>query len=68
MRSVELTLAPRAPGRGKGPRVQIEDADPGIPLAQVPYFTRDLTRLGIVAGAMVVLLLVGAQFIPLVIR
>jgi hypothetical protein len=46
----------------------IEDSDPGIPLAQVPYFTRDLARLGIVAGSMVVLLLVGAQLIPLIVH
>jgi hypothetical protein len=68
VRSVELSLAPKAAGRGKGPRVLIEDSDPGIPLAQVPYFTRDLARLGIVAGSMVVLLLVGAQLIPLIVH
>jgi hypothetical protein len=68
VRSVELSLAPKAPVRGKGPRVLIEDSDPGIPLAQVPYFTRDLARLGIVAGSMVVLLLVGAQLIPLIVH
>ena len=46
----------------------LEDADPAIPLDRVPYFTSDLKRLGLVAAAMVVLMIAGAQVIPLVVR
>lgn len=70
VKAVELSLAPRAAGRAKGGRaaVLVQDADPGIPLEQVPYFTSDLKRLGIVAAAMLVLMVVGAQFIPLFVK
>lgn len=70
MRSVEMSLAPRAAGRrqAKNQRLVIEDTDPAIPLDRVPFFTADLKRLGVVAGAMVVLMLAGAQLIPHIIR
>jgi hypothetical protein len=70
VRSVELSLAPARQGaRGKAARaVQLQDADPGIPLDQVPFFTRDLARLGIIAAIMVGVMLGGAQLIPLVIK
>jgi hypothetical protein len=47
----------------------LENADPAIPLDRVPYFLTDLARLGVVAAAMVVLLVAGAVFvIPQVVR
>jgi hypothetical protein len=68
-RRVEMSLGgtaaasrPRSSRRGAGPLMQ--DADPGIPLEQVPYFTGDLARLGIVAALMVILLIGGAQILP----
>jgi hypothetical protein len=63
-RGVALELAPRSARAKVAGRAQIEDADPGIPLSQVPYFTSDLIRLGVVAAIMVALLLVGAQLVP----
>jgi len=65
-----MSLAPRQATRRstKGQRLILEDADPAIPLDRVPYFTSDLKRLGLVAAAMVVLMIAGAQVIPLVVR
>ena len=65
-----MSLAPRQAARRstKGQRLILEDADPAIPLDRVPFFTSDLKRLGVVAGAMVVLMVAGAQLIPLIIR
>jgi hypothetical protein len=34
----------------------------------VPYFTKDLVRLAVVGGAMVVLLAVGSITVPLIIK
>jgi hypothetical protein len=70
VRSVEMSLAPRATSRRstKSQRLVLEDADPAIPLDRVPFFTQDLKRLGIVAGAMVVLMLGAAQLIPLIVH
>jgi hypothetical protein len=70
VRSVEMSLAPRATTRRstKSQRLVLEDADPAIPIDRVPYFVEDLKRLGIVAGAMVVLMLGAAQLIPLVVH
>jgi hypothetical protein len=68
VRSVEMSLAPRTGAPRRGGRIVLEDADPAIPLDRVPYFTRDLARLGIVAAVMVALLIGGAQLIPLVIK
>jgi hypothetical protein len=63
-----MSLAPGPPPR-RGGRIVLEGGDPAIPLDRVPYFLTDLVRLGIVAGAMVVLLVIGALFvIPLVIK
>lgn len=69
VRSVEMSLSPGrvAPGR-RGGRIVLESADPAIPLDRVPYFTRDLARLGVVAAVMVALLVGGAQLIPLVVK
>jgi hypothetical protein len=65
-----MSLAPRSATRRstKGQRLILEDTDPAIPLDRVPYFTSDLKRLGLVAASMVVLMVVGAQLIPLVVR
>ena len=69
-----MSLAPGAAARrpatrARGGRIVLETGDPAIPLDRVPYFLTDLARLGIVAGVMVALLVVGALFvIPLVIR
>jgi hypothetical protein len=62
VRSVEMSLSPGQPAR-RGSRVVLDSADPAIPLDRVPYFLTDLARLGIVAAAMVVLLVVGAVLI-----
>lgn len=67
VRSVEMSLAPGAAKRGG--RVVLDNTDPAIPLDRVPYFISDLKRLGVVAGLMVVLLVLGAEFlVPLVVR
>jgi hypothetical protein len=66
-----MSLGGRAPARtARGRRNQpiVQDSDPGIPLEQVPYFVGDLRRLAIVAAVMVVLLIGGAQLIPLVLK
>jgi len=65
-----MSLAPRQGARRstKGQRLILEDADPAIPLDRVPYFTSDLKRLGVVAAGMVVLMVAGAQLIPLVVK
>jgi hypothetical protein len=70
VRAVEMSLAPRSTSRrsAKGQRLILEDADPAIPLDRVPYFTSDLKQLGVVATAMVVLMVAGAQLIPLVVK
>jgi hypothetical protein len=68
VRAVESSLAPGSPGR-RGGRLVLDSGDPAIPLDRVPYFGADLKRLGIVGGIMVVLLVLGAQFvIPLVVK
>jgi hypothetical protein len=62
-----MSLAPGAVKRGG--RIVLDSADPAIPLDRVPYFVSDLKRLGIVAGLMVVLLVLGAEFvIPFVVH
>jgi hypothetical protein len=69
-RQAQQAGRPVRQGRARTARgtVVIPDADPAIPLNQVPYFTSDLVRLLIMAAAMVVLLFVGAQFIPLLVK
>lgn len=62
VRSVEMSLAPGTPAR-RGGRIVLDNTDPAIPLDRVPYFLTDLARLGIVAGVMVVLLILGAEFV-----
>lgn len=71
VRSVEMSLAPRAAGAGRkgqrGPLV-LEGVDPAIPLDRVPYFVPDLRKLGVVAVIMVVLLVVAARLMPLLLH
>jgi hypothetical protein len=67
VRSVEMSLASRTTAR-RGSRISLDSADPAIPLDRVPYFLSDLRHLGIVAVVMVVLLVAGAQLIPLVVK
>jgi hypothetical protein len=62
-----MSLAPRAPVK-RGGRFVLDNTDPAIPLDRVPYFLPDLRHLGIVAVLMVVLLVGGAQLIPLVVK
>jgi hypothetical protein len=62
VRSVEMSLNPGSTSR-RGGRIVLENTDPAIPLDRVPYFVTDLVQLGIVAAAMVVLLLAGALFV-----
>jgi hypothetical protein len=57
-----MSLAPGAPSR-RGGRIVLDSGDPAIPLDRVPYFLSDLARLGVVAAAMVVLLVVAALFV-----
>jgi hypothetical protein len=67
VRSVEMSLAPRSALK-RGSRLVLDSADPAIPLDRVPYFLSDLRHLGVVAVLMVVLLVGGAQLIPLVVK
>jgi hypothetical protein len=67
VRSVEMSLAPRSALK-RGSRLVLDSADPAIPLDRVPYFLSDLRNLGVVAVLMVVLLVGGAQLIPLVVK
>lgn len=69
VRSVELSLgAKNQYTKVRGGRMIVESADPSIPLDRVPYFTRDLVRLLVVAFAMVVLLGVGSVTVPLIVK
>jgi hypothetical protein len=69
VRSVEMSLGARNQMvKGRGGRYIIESADPSIPLDRVPYFTKDLVRLGVVGTAMLVLLGVGSIAMPLLIK
>ena len=46
----------------------LETTDPGIPHQHVPYFGRDLRRLAVVGGVMLVLLVIGSRLIPLIVK
>src|SRR5438105_15049458 len=49
VRAVEMSLGARNQiVKGRGGRYVVESADPSIPLDRVPYFTKDLRRLGFV--------------------
>ncbi len=69
VRAVELSLgSTNRILKGRGGRMVVESVDPSIPLDRVPYFSNDLIRLAVVAGAMVVLLGAGALTIPQLIK
>lgn len=69
VRAVELSLGARNQiVKGRGGRYVVESADPSIPLDRVPYFTKDLVRLAVVAVAMVVLLGAGSITVPLLVK
>ncbi|HUZ85385.1 MAG TPA: hypothetical protein VNF26_00370 [Candidatus Baltobacterales bacterium] len=69
VRAVEMSLGARNQiVKGRGGRYVVESADPSIPLDRVPYFTRDLVRLAVVGGAMVVLLGIGSVTVPLLFK
>ena len=61
VRAVEMSLGARNQiVKGRGGRFIVESTDPSIPLDRVPYFTKDLVRLAVVASAMLVLLVAGS--------
>lgn len=69
VRAVEMSLGARNQiVKGRGGRFVVESADPSIPLDRVPYFTKDLIRLAVVGGAMVVLLGIGSVTVPLLFK
>ncbi|TMB42425.1 MAG: hypothetical protein E6J53_09780 [Chloroflexi bacterium] len=69
VRAVEMSLGARNQVvKGRGGRFIVESADPSIPLDRVPYFTKDLVRLGVVGAAMLVLLAVGSVTVPLIVK
>jgi hypothetical protein len=69
VRSVEMSLGARNQfTKVRGGRYIVESADPSIPLDRVPYFTKDLIRLGVVGFAMVVLLGVGSFAMPMIVK
>ena len=69
VRAVEMSLGARNQiVKGRGGRYVVESADPSIPRDRVPYFTKDLVRLAVVGGAMVVLLAIGSVTVPLLFK
>ena len=69
VRAVEMSLGARNQiVKSRGGRFIVESADPSIPLDRVPYFTKDLIRLAVVGGAMVVLLGIGSVTVPLLFK
>ena len=69
VRAVEMSLGSRNQiVKGRGGRFSVESVDPSIPLDRVPYFTKDLVRLLVVGGAMVVLLVLGSVTVPLIVK
>ncbi|HSP08821.1 MAG TPA: hypothetical protein VLU92_04415 [Candidatus Dormibacteraeota bacterium] len=69
VRAVEMSLGARNQiVKGRGGRFVVESADPSIPLDRVPYFTKDLVRLAVVGGAMLVLLGIGSVTVPLLFK
>jgi hypothetical protein len=69
VRAVEMSLGARNQvTKAKGGRFIVESRDPAIPLDRVPYFTKDLVRLGVVGAAMIVLLGVGSLAVPVLIK
>jgi hypothetical protein len=69
VRAVEMSLGARNQvTKGRGGRLIVESADPSIPLDRVPYFTKDLVRVCVVGGAMLVLLAIGSIAVPTIVK
>src|SRR5437870_13638238 len=69
VRAVEMSLGARNQiTKGRGGRFIVESADPSIPLDRVPYFTKDLKRLGFVGVVTIVLLGAGSVVLPSIVR
>jgi len=69
VRAVEMSLGARNQIiKGRGGRYVVESADPSIPLDRVPYFTKDLKRLGFVGVVTIVLLGAGSVVLPSIVR
>jgi hypothetical protein len=69
VRAVELSLGSQNQiVKSRGGRFTVQSTDPSIPLDRVPYFTKDLLRLAVVGGAMIVLLGVGSVTVPLIVK
>ena len=69
VRSVEMSLGARNQvTKVRGGRFIVESADPSIPLDRVPYFTKDLILLAVVAVTMLVLLGAGSIAVPLIVK
>ena len=69
VRAVEMSLGARNQvTKVRGGRFIVESADPSIPLDRVPYFTKDLVRLGVVGVAMLILLAAGSIAVPLIVK
>src|SRR5689334_18768643 len=69
VRAVELSLGARNTiVRGPRGRMVVQSGDPSIPLDRVPYFTKDLVRLGVVGATMVVLLAIGSFVVPQLVK
>ena len=69
VRAVEMSLGARNQiVKQRGGRFIVQSTDPSIPLDRVPYFTKDLVRLGVVSVAMLVFLGAGSFAIPLIVK
>lgn len=69
VRAVEMSLgSTNQIVKQRGGRFLVQSTDPSIPLDRVPYFTKDLVRLLVVGGAMIVLLAVGSVTVPLFVK
>jgi hypothetical protein len=69
VRAVEMSLGARNQMvKQRGGRFIVQSTDPSIPLDRVPYFTKDLLRLGVVGIAMLVCLGAGSFAIPLIVK
>jgi hypothetical protein len=63
VRAVEMSLAPAPAAPSRRARLVPDTKDPSIPLDRVPFFTRDLARLGVIVACMLALLFISATFI-----
>ena len=69
VRAVEMSLGgSNQIIKQRGGRFLVQSTDPSIPLDRVPYFTKDLVRLLVVGGAMVLLLVAGSLAVPQIVK